>query len=220
MLVTYPATYRDRLGEERTSIRNDGTTLFLTIRGVEFQGRDFDLLEPAVDTDPSKLSSFSLDQDCLCSCVIDTEIPLPVVTPEGTTGSVLEVHLELGDPRPSPRGGIDRENLTLGLSLGDRVLTSRGSHGDFEGQLVDLQKQMPEGTYLKSCINCAFSDYSPGGHGLFGGLACFRDNKAGYQAVRSKGDMFRVWGTMTEFVQETHFCPEFERRAPRTGYRG
>jgi hypothetical protein len=62
--------------------------------------------------------------------------------------------------------------------------------------------------------------YSPYGHGLFGGLACFRGNKAGYRAVTGKDDLFAVWDTMTEFVQETHLCPEFERRVPGTGYRG
>jgi hypothetical protein len=79
---------------------------------------------------------------------------------------------------------------------------------------------MPAGTYLKTCINCAFSDYSPSGHGLFGGLACFRDNKTGYRAVRTKRDLFGIWITMTGFVQETFLCPEFERRSPGTGYRG
>ena len=58
------------------------------------------------------------------------------------------------------------------------------------------------------------------GHDLFGGLACFRDNKSGYRAVRSEGDSFRIWATVTEFVQETYLCPEFERRLPGTGYRG
>ena len=80
---------------------------------------------------------------------------------------------------------------------------------------------MPEGEYLKACINCAFSDYSPFGHGLFGGLACFRDNKEGYRMVKTKHDLFRVWGTMTGvLVQETFLCREFERRFPDTGYRG
>ncbi len=58
------------------------------------------------------------------------------------------------------------------------------------------------------------------GHGLFDGLACFRDNKQGYLSVQTKRDLFGIWGTMTEFVQETFRCPEFERRAPGTGYRG
>jgi len=218
MTVTYPARYRDRSGEEVTSIRNDGTVLSVVLRGVEFRGGDFDALEPAFDPDPDTLSSFTLQQNALCSCVIDAEIPVPVVTPEGISVGVLAAHLELGDP--SPDGGIDREYLSLGLRTGDRVLTSRGWSGWFEDELLDLQGQLPEGTYIKACITCAFSDYSPLGHGLFGGLACFRGNKPGYRAVRSKGDLLRVWGTLTGFVQETHLCPEFERRAPGTGYRG
>ena len=61
----------------------------------------------------------------------------------------------------------------------------------------------PRGPTSSLHINCASSDYSPVGHGLFGGLACFRDNKEGYRKVKSKHDLFRVWGTMTGFVQET-----------------
>ena len=218
MPVTYPATYGDRFGEERTSIRNDGKMLSVTIRGVEFTGGDFDGLEPVVGTDPDMLSSFTLQQNALCSCVIDAVIPVPVVTPEGTTEGVLAAHLELGDP--APNGGIDREYLSLRLGFGDQAYTSKGWSGWFEDELVDLQRQMSEGTYLKACITCAYSDYSPVGHGLFGGLACFRDNKPGYRSVRTKRELFEVWGTMTEFVQETFLCPEFERRSPGTGYRG
>ena len=218
MLVSYPARYSDRSGEELTLIRNDGKRLSVTIRGVEFRGGDFDALEPSGGTDPGMLSSFTLQQNALCSCVIDAQISVPIVTPHGVTEGVLAAHLELGDP--APNGGIDRESLSLRLGLGDRVLTSRGWSGWFEDELLDLQKQMPEGTYLKACITCAFSDYSPLGHGLFGGLACFRGNKAGYRSVRTKRDLFEVWGTMTEFVQETFLCPEYERRAPGTGYRG
>jgi Family of unknown function (DUF6304) len=169
MLVRYPARYKDRSGEEPTSIRNDGKMLSVTIRGVEFQGSDFDALEPTPGTGPDLLSSFTLQQNALCSCVIDVEIPVPVVTPQGVTEGVLAAHLELGDP--APNGGIDREYLSLRLGLGERVLTSRGWSGWFEDELADLQKQMPEGTYLKACITCALSDYSPLGHGLFGGLS-------------------------------------------------
>jgi hypothetical protein len=217
MPVTYPARYRDRFGEERTSIHNDGTMLSVTIRGVEFRGGDFDALEPTSEADSSRLASFSL-QNALCSCVIDAEIPVPVATPDGITAGVLAVHLELGDP--APNGGIDREHLMLRFEFEDRALTSKGWSGWFEDELLDLQRQMPEGTFLKACITCAFSDYSPLGHGLFGGLACFRGNKTGYKAVQSKRDLFEIWGTMTGFVQETHLCPEFERRSPGTGYRG
>src|SRR5689334_10536913 len=145
MLVTYPASYRDRSGEEHISILNDGKVLSATIRGVEFRGGDFDALEPTPGTDPEMLSSFTLQQNALCSSVIDFEIPVPVVTPHGVAEGVLAAHLELGNP--APNGGIDREYLSLRLGFGDEVLTSRGWSGWFEDELADLQRQMPEGTY-------------------------------------------------------------------------
>jgi hypothetical protein len=55
---------------------------------------------------------------------------------------------------------------------------------------------------------------------LWGTLACFRDNKSGYGAVRSKDDVFDGWPTLTEYVAETHVCSEFAVRVAGTGYRG
>jgi hypothetical protein len=130
---------------------------------------------------------------------------------------LLLAHLELGEPRAN--GSLDRELLALRLSVDGRQYCSSGRSGWFEDELIDIQRQLPEGTFLKACITCAFSDYSPAGHGLFGGLACFRDNKIGYKLVKSKSDLFRIWDTKSEFVQETYVCPEFERRAPHAGYR-
>jgi hypothetical protein len=43
-------------------------------------------------------------------------------------------------------------------------------------------------------------------------------NKNAYLAVRGKHDLFRIWSTMTEFVQETYLCPEFLKRRPGAGY--
>ena len=56
-------------------------------------------------------------------------------------------------------------------------------------------------------------------------MICFRANKAGYLAIPQgedfeKDDYFDVMDTVSEMVQETYLCPEFERRAPGTGYRG
>lgn len=190
----------------------------MLVRGVKFQGQDFDSLEPTKEPDPAQLSSFTLNKGDLCSCVIEAEMHVPVVTSQGMEDGILTVHLELGDP--APNGGIDREHLTLQLKVGDQVIASKGWSGWFEDELLDIQKQLPKDSFMKACINCAFSDYSPGGHGLFGGLACFRDNKQGYSSVKTKRDLFGIWKTMTEFVQETYVCPEFEMRVPGTGYRG
>ena len=44
---TYLTKYRDKNGEEMTSISNDGRTLSMVVRGVEFRGSDFDSLKLA-----------------------------------------------------------------------------------------------------------------------------------------------------------------------------
>jgi hypothetical protein len=212
-----PARYKDRFGEEHTSIQNDGKKLMMVVRGIEFQGNDWDMFEP---TDPSSLTErrFTLHHGRLCSCTIEAEMPIPIKAADHLEYGVLKVELTLGDP--SPNGGLDQESLQLSLKVGNRVRSSTGQSGWFEDEMLDVQRQLPSGMLMKACINCAFSDYGPGGHGLFGGLACFRDNKDGYRAVTSKQELFRVWETMTEFVQETYLCPEFEKREPGTGYRG
>ena len=122
--------------------------------------------------------------------------------------------------RDDDLGRRGRVNLILELRLGGRAFRSCGRSGWFEDEMLDVQNQLLPGAHLRACITCAYSDYGPVGHGLFGGLACFRDHKAEYRAVRSKADLFRIWGTMTGFVQETYLCPQFERRQPGTGYRG
>jgi hypothetical protein len=220
--MKYPAIYHDGCGKERTIIENDGKTLRMIIRGIEFVGPDFDMLEPVLNHESCELGFFTLADGCLCSCTIECQIPLPVVVGEQTVASILHVHLDLGDPKSRPLGGIyiDREDLKLTLTLGDAIFTSSGRSGWFEDELIEIQALLPEGTYMKACINCGLSDYSPAGHGLFGGLACFRGNKEGYRSVKSKIDLFRIWETMTDYVQETYLCPDFERRQPGTGYRG
>jgi hypothetical protein len=194
--------------------------LRVSVRQVDFAGNDFDSLEAVGGPEVAESAGFVLEGGALCSCAIDCTIPVPVVTADGVERCDLSVHWVLGQPRPKPRGGIDREELRLSLTFRGRQIVSSGTFGWFEDELLDIQRQLPDGNYLRACITCAFSDYNPGGHGLFGGLACFRGNKSQYLAVKNKQDLFAIWDTMTEFVQETYLCPEFQLRHRGTGYRG
>ena len=223
MTTTYPARYRDRSGAEQTTILNDGEALSMVLRGVPFQGNDFDSFKPQDVADSAQLATFTFLHGSLCFCVIEADITLPVVTPTGTVDGLLTFELELGEPLPT--GQMDRERLTLRLNVNGRTYASDGKSGWFEDEMLDVQRKLPPGTFMKACINCAFSDYSPYGHGLFGNMICFRANKAGYLALPSganfeKDDYFAVLDTVSEMVQETYLCPEFERRTPGTGYRG
>ena len=225
----YPAVYRDAHGEAATVLHKDGEHLRMTVRGVTFAGTMLDDFEPLGGSDPAALSTFTLDigeyyyygggnYTRLCGCEIEYEAPVTMVTGAGEIASaLLRVHLILGVPTER---GLDREVLILTLEYGGQTYRSSGRHGDFEGELHEIKAQLPSGDYLKMCINCAFSDYSPAGHGEFASLACFRDNKTEYLKVSDKDGIFHVWDTMTESVQETYLCPEFARRVPGTGYRG
>lgn len=219
----YSARYTDRFSSESTVIHNDGALLTMLVRGVRFEGRDFDSFEPADCSDPTRLASFTFQHGSLCLCTIEADIPVPVVTSTEPMAGLLTFVLELGEPLPT--GQLDRERLRLRLEIDDHAYHSDGKSGWFEDEMLDVQRKLPSGTFMKTCINCAFSDYSPCGHGIFGDMICFRGNKAGYHALRlgadfDKGKYFDVMKTVSERVQETYLCSEFERRKPGTGYRG
>jgi len=217
-MISWPATYTDARGVETTVVLNDGETLRLPLRGVEFAGRDFDSLAAPANAPPEALRRFSFSGGCLCSCRIECEIPVSIHDSGQDAGGVLRVELSLGDARPD--GGIDREELRLVLTVGDRRYAGSGTGGWFEDELLEIQAQLPEGVYIRTCINCMFSDYSPYGHGVFGWMMCFRNLKDEYLQVVSKETFWPLHDRYERLVQETWLCPEFERRAPGTGYRG
>jgi hypothetical protein len=218
MVQLYSAIYRDKNGEEITTMHNDGKLLNMVVRGVTFSGDDFDFLQPTLALDNPELSSFTLCAGYLCNCEIECDMPMPVVRGDRTIPGNLHVHLKLGAPRPN--GTVDNETLQLHLDFEGQSYLSCGRHGYFEDELLEIQRLVPESIYLKCCFNCAYSDYSPAGSGLFGDMLCFRDNKQVYLQIQSKTDLFHIWDTMSGLVQETYLCPEFERRIPGTGYRG
>ncbi len=130
----------------------------------------------------------------------------------------LFVELLLGDF--APNDGWDNPHLRIVLEFDGQQFAGSGTSGWFEDELLSIQAQLSEGVFIKSCINCLYSDYSPAGHGLFGGMMCFRNLKGEYRKVKSKQDFWALYGRQDRYVQETYLCPEFERRIPGTGYRG
>jgi hypothetical protein len=214
MMAFWTGRYSDSRGSEAISIHNDGRTLAVRIRGVDFRGDAFDGLEPVEPLGPG--APFLVAGDSLCACTIECDVPVPVTTAAvGIEPAVLRCRIILGTP--DDRGGRDR--VELALHHGSGVFVTAGTHADFETALIEVQRALPSGVDLKACISCAYSDYNPAGVPMFGGLACFRDNKAGYRAVTGKRDLFATWGTLTEFVQETFLCAQYERRGDQ-GYRG
>ena len=158
VLDEYFGTYHDKNGAEAIIVRNDGTDLHMTVRGVEFRGHSMSGMEPKDKTERPELARFTLHRSPheavdLCACTIDYVVPLPVSDQEALATGLLSVHTELG--MPAERGWLDREVLRLTLSVGGKTYQSRGKSGWFEDELLEIQAALPEGVLMKACINCA-----------------------------------------------------------------
>ncbi len=218
MAQLYPTVFKDKLGTENTFIENDGETLRMTLRGVTFEDSEFDSFEPIEGTDQDSLTKFSLNKGMLCDCSIECEIPVPIVNQGTEIQGVLRCEIKLGSPKN--KGGLECEDVTLQLAYGNNSVSSSGTSGWLEDELIEIQKQLPNGDFMKTCMNCLFSDYSPYGHGMFGNMMCFKNLKKEYLQVTSKEDFWEIHDRPDRFVQETFLCTEFEKRVPGTGYRG
>ena len=167
----------------------------------------------------SELPPFDLHDDFLCRCTFEVKIPISIVNKEEeTSAGVITAHVELGEP--SSIGGLDKEDIKLDLEFNSWKIKSYGDSGWFEDELLEIQQQLPRGIYMKSCINCLYSDYSPFGYSSFGDMMCFRNIKDEYLKVKSKDDFWGVHDKFERKVQETYLCKEFKRRVPGKGYRG
>lgn len=211
---TYPARFEDARGVEETVIRNDGQ-LSMTVRGVRLVGDDFDSFEPDLE---SAAELFTMQRGCICAYRLSWTMPLWLEVYGAPVEASLDATLLIGGPQAN--GAVDQETLQLELRFLSRAVRSSGKSGWFEDELLDLVRQLEAHESMRTCITCGLSDYNPVGHGLFGGLACFRDAKEAYATVTDKSGLFRVWPLMTEFVQETYHCGHYAPRAPNTGYRG
>ncbi|MFD3518112.1 DUF6304 family protein [Streptomyces sp. NPDC058657] len=216
--------YRDRTGTQALAISTDGHLLRARIRDVEFTGTSFDALLPTAEPPPDEAGFTLSAEGALCGCVLEWDIPMPVYDAGTVHRAALRCLLTLG--RPDPAGGPGPDRLHLGLALyfdGAQYESGLAASG-FAAALADIQRQLSPGSYLKSCLSCAFSDYSPAtATPLFGGLGCFRDAKDAYRAAEGAEGVALLWDRRAGSVQETHRCPDFERRpdgATGTGHRG
>jgi len=210
--------YSDARGDVISEIENDGKNLTTRLRGVTFLGDDFDSLSPVEDTSEEFLHEFDLHQGFLCCCKLVVTIPTTVIEREVELKVDLEATIELG--ASSSKGGLESEDVSIRLLHPKGEINSTGTSGWFENELLDVQRGLPNGSSLKNCIGCAYSDYSPFGHGLFGDMLCFRNLKEEYSTVKSKNDLWPLHDRFDRFVQETYLCDEFMVRQPHTGYRG
>ncbi|MFE6226294.1 MULTISPECIES: DUF6304 family protein [unclassified Streptomyces] len=116
--------YRDRRGAEAIVITADGGRVSVRVRGIEYTGASFAALTAAGE-----------GGQALTGCVLEWDLPLPVVTGGAAQQATLSCLLTLGE----------RADLSLTLHYGGTAFEAVVAGGDFEGALARLRGQLPEG---------------------------------------------------------------------------
>ncbi|MCT4355337.1 DUF6304 family protein [Streptomyces sp. Je 1-79] len=116
--------YRDRSGAEAIAITVDGRQVSARIRGVEYTGASFAALCAAEKAD-----------EALTGCVLEWDLPLPVVVDGAAQQATLSCLLTLGE----------RADLSLTLHYGGTAFESGIAGGDFEDALDRVKRQLPAG---------------------------------------------------------------------------
>lgn len=211
-----PFHYTDRIGTIVGTMTNDGSDIRIDLDGWEFVGKVFDELEPVQSANlPER---FHLDHGFLMDC--DFEFTIPILLNDRNQMTPVNLLVQFAGEKPDDNGELDCDAFKVALDYGTHRIISSGKSGYMENELLEIQKQLPDGVFIQSCINCMYSDYSPYGNRFFGDMMCFRNLKQEYLQVKSKADFWGVANRFERLVQETWLCDEFERRVPGTGYRG
>jgi hypothetical protein len=213
----WDARYADELGEEPVVFTTDGTELRTIIRGVRLTGLSPDSLQ-AEDADQPEGARLKFRDGWLDGYLVEVDIPVVVALGSSESKAIVKVAWDLRGSAPTPGSG----KPTLVLQGATRAFVIESDDATFESAIPKLERQLPAGSFVKSCLNCQYSDYGVGGSQEFGSLYCFRRLKTRYLAVRSKSDYLDLFdgSASIELTQETYLCPEFSRRTPGTGYRG
>ncbi|MDV9193118.1 DUF6304 family protein [Streptomyces sp. SR27] len=116
--------YRDRNGAEALVITADGRHVTARIRGIEYKGEGF-----------AALSADGEGGQPLTGCVLEWDLPLPVVVDGASQQATLACLLTLGE----------RGDLSLTLHYGGAAFEACVAGGDFDGALDRVRRQLPPG---------------------------------------------------------------------------
>ncbi|MFF8287900.1 DUF6304 family protein [Streptomyces sp. NPDC016309] len=126
--------YRDRRGAEAIAITADGRRIATRVRGVEYAGARLDALSAAEENGGLPLAG----------CVLEWDLPLPVLLDGDAQRATLSCLLALGEALSD--GSPERVDLQLTLHCGGAAYESGLAGGDVDHALDRILRQLPPGT--------------------------------------------------------------------------
>jgi len=205
-MKNYKATYEDKFGIETSNFQSDGSLLKIELRGIEFRGICFEVLEGEIDQKKFEYVEYKGEKEKgdLTNCKFNVEMPLNILKGKNEITKSLHAEIQIG-----------KSEISLHLKTDKNPISNSKIFGYFEDAIIDIQNQLPTDEKIKSCLSCKFSHYSPYGNGMFGYLFCFKKIKEKTNEIESKDSLFDVWELADKEnkvfnVQETFICAEHE----------
>ncbi|MCC8479160.1 DUF6304 family protein [Streptomyces globisporus] len=134
--------YRDNKGSDSVVLTTDGQRIRLRIRGADFEGESFDGLRPVAGVPPEN-GTFGLKDGALTDCVLEWDQQLPVLVAGTLRHATLSCLLSLRRAEP---------DFHLALHLDGAVYESARAERDFAGALAAVQRILPDGISLQTCV--------------------------------------------------------------------
>lgn len=136
--------YRDRRGAEAVLITSDGRGVSTRVRGVHYTGGGFADLRAAEESGGLPLAG----------CVLEWDLPLPVVADGASQQATLCCLLTIGEALSD--GTPERVDLQLTLHCGGAAYESGVTDGDFDRALGRILRQLPPGArFARDLIQAA-----------------------------------------------------------------
>ncbi|WP_299677016.1 DUF6304 family protein [uncultured Tenacibaculum sp.] len=215
----YSVIYKDKFGEEETEITSDGSTMFLTLRNIDFEGSDFESLEGKIDTNKFQYEMYQNGLGDLTNFIMEVTIPIKISHEEKIQTEKIRFIVEVGED-------LDFNSLnpilyTVELNTSYGKFTSKRKIDWFENSIIEIQNLLPNRTQIKTCLSCKYANYHPVGNGMFGSLYCFKKMKKKLKAIKDKHDLMDLWTEEAVKnndifnVQEVFDCSEHEFITPQ-----
>jgi len=210
----YYVKYTDQFGEEETEITTDGSTMHLKLRGIAFEGDDFEALEGKVDKSKFDYTVYEDGSGDLTNFRMEVIFPIKIYHQNIIVTEKLAVIIETGEELEIK--GLDSivNSIELDASFGKFKSTKKVEW--FEDAIIDIQNRLPENTQIQTCLSCKYSNYHPCGNGMFGALHCFKNIKKQLKMIIDKHDLMSLWtkeaiqkGEVFN-VQEVFDCPDHQ----------
>jgi len=204
-MTPYPTTYIDNFGKEESSFISDGMSLKIQLRNHTFIGRNFDSLElKAAEKDINLHFSFN-EYNSLTDCCFKIKIPIKLKRNSAILDAILNIEIILENSKYplTKKFALIIDNNIFDLQNG------KESGMEFETQMIQLQRLLPQNMKINSCIFCAYSNYWVAGSDSFGTLLCFKGIKDKIVAVKNKDEYVDVADNNGVSTQETFWCSEF-----------